>query len=123
MAPASNHSLVFICIITSLDAAANWWMIQGTFVLTSAPPKYTLTYISTINSLIIAFRALPLAIISAMVDYLSMPILFAVCLCLQVTYNYFTLAEVREIDTVDPKTLGEAFTKELEAASLDDKHT
>jgi hypothetical protein len=111
-----RRTLVCICVITSLDALANWWMIQGTFLMTSAPKKYTLTYISTINSMIIAFRAIPIGTINALMDYFSMPILFAVCLTLQLAFHYFTLPMVRSIDETDPKTLGEAFVAELEAS-------
>lgn len=109
-----QQTLVFICLITSLDALANWFMIQGTIIMTSSPKKYTLTYIASINSLTIAMRAIPVGTISAMIDYVSMSVLFPICLIVQIFFNILTFETVKDIDKTDPKLLGAQFLKELE---------
>lgn len=55
-----NFTLAMICIISCLEVFANWHMAQQSFFLASAPKHYTLTYIQTVNSAMIAVRSMPL---------------------------------------------------------------
>lgn len=109
-----KRTMITICAITALEIMANWNLFQHTFYLRSSPKKYTLTYISTINSLIVAFRGLPLMAFNAIVDHVAIMYLFLACLLLQVIYNLATFKIVNAIDKVDPSSIGEEFILNLE---------
>ena len=114
--PATNYTqtCIIVGILVGVDTFCNWFMVQSTFYLSTASKKYSVSYISTVNSLFSASRILPLSIISALIDYVNMPILFFVCLALQIAYGIFTYETVREIDTHDCRELGLEFESELE---------
>ena len=109
-----KQTLIIICCISSLEVCANWNMVQQSFFMTSAPKHYTLTYIQTINSSMIAFRALPLVLMNSIVDYVPMIVYFIVCLILQLIFNIFTFRYVKSIDTVAVTDHGDQFVEYLE---------
>ena len=109
-----KQTLIIICCISSLEVCANWNMVQQSFFMMSAPKHYTLTYIQTINSSMIAFRALPLVLMNSIVDYVPMIVYFIVCLILQLIFNIFTFRYVKSIDTVAVTDHGDQFVEYLE---------
>ena len=116
-----KRTLYSIIGIMCLDSLANWMMIQMTFFLATASKRYTVTYLSSITSMMATFRAPAIAVMGAVVDYVDMPVFFGVCLCIQISFNFYTYDTVREIDTFDPKQIGLTFEQELETKEKIDK--
>lgn len=114
--PAVNYqrTIICICCILCLDSLANWMMIQTSFFISTSSKKYSVTYISTIFSVFSACRVLPLSGFGAAVDYVSLQVLFGLCLAGQILYNAFTYNFVKKIDEADPKAMSKQFEEELE---------
>lgn len=110
-----RRTLICICFILALDCCANWLMIQSSFFASAAPKKYAVTFLATIYSMFSAFRAVPITVVNALVDYVPMQAVFITFLLGQLTYNICTYKMVRDIDKKDPKEVGQEFADQIEA--------
>lgn len=116
-----RSTLIFICIISCLDIFANWHMIQQSFVLGSSPKHYTLTYIQTINSLIVSVRSIPLLIMNMMVDHLSITVYFSICIVIQLAISISTYTYINSIDNVKLSDIGDRFVTILNDSRSNDE--
>ena len=114
-------TLTLICVIACLEVFGNWSMVQQSFFFASSPRKFTLTYISTISSLMVAFKMVPVASMMAVIDYVPMPLYFGGAVILQSLFSLATVWQVRRIDQVKPGLLGEQFIQLVELSTATDK--
>ena len=89
-------------------------MIQQSFFISAAPKKYSVTFLSSINSILSACRSVPLTIIAAGVDYVPMQLYFGIFVIAQIFYNAYTLPQVKAVDSKTPKEVGQEFVDQIE---------
>lgn len=112
--PEKNYrsTLIGILIIKALDIPANWITVQIALLLTSASKLYTVTFLTTLSSVLTASRAPSITLMSSVVDYVPMQVLYALGCLGQLTFNILTWKMVREIDLGgDLQNIGEEFDR------------
>lgn len=116
--PGENdgRTIIFICILTISDAIGNWPMIQGSLLIRVAPPKYAITFLSSLNSIVAVTRLFPAVTMTAIVDYVNFEWLIVSSLLLQVIVSVATYSTCVDIDKEEPSELGKQFSAKLEAA-------
>ena len=114
--PNTNYrqTLIVIGVLTAIDTFCNWLMVQSTFYLSTASKKYSVSYISTVNSLLSASRIGPIAGMNALIDYVPMSYFFGGCVLLQLVYSIFTYNQINEIDKYNYIEIGLEFEQNLE---------
>jgi Acetyl-coenzyme A transporter 1 len=113
-----NLKMAIICLISCLEVFANWNMVQQSFFIGSSPKEFTLMYMSTINSSMIGIRIVPIFAMLAFIDYIPLPYFFGFCLIAQLLFNFFTINQVKYIDTADPPRLGQDFLQMLDLLTV-----